>query len=109
MPDDAFRIGTLAFEVERFNTGVFSSIGQRDSMEDSYCCVQDLLLHPDVQASYFAVFDGHGGSHCALFLKKHLHIQLVKAFVCSDINIMNSENFESSFIGAIRQAYHTTD
>jgi hypothetical protein len=39
MPDDAFRIGTLAFEVERFNTGVYASIGDRDAMEDAYSSV----------------------------------------------------------------------
>jgi len=35
-PDDAFRIGTLEFQVQRFNTGVVSDIGQREGMEDSY-------------------------------------------------------------------------
>ena len=39
MPDDAFRIGTLAFEVERFNTGVYASIGDREAMEDAYSSV----------------------------------------------------------------------
>jgi len=39
MPDDAFGIGTLAFEVERFNTGVYASIGQREGMEDCNCSV----------------------------------------------------------------------
>lgn len=66
-------------------------------------------MHPDVQASYFAVFDGHGGAHCALFLKKHLHLQLVKAFVGTATNIMTSDNFEATFVRAVRLAYHTTD
>lgn len=35
-PGDAFRIGTLEFVVERFNTGIISDIGQRDHMEDKY-------------------------------------------------------------------------
>jgi hypothetical protein len=48
MPDDAFQIGTLTFEVERFNTGVFANIGHRENMEDAYCTVQDLLLHPEI-------------------------------------------------------------
>lgn len=33
-PGDAFRIGTLEFLIERFNTGIVSDIGQRDYMED---------------------------------------------------------------------------
>jgi hypothetical protein len=35
-PGHAFRIGTLEFLVERFNTGIVSDIGQRAHMEDSY-------------------------------------------------------------------------
>jgi len=38
-PDDSFRIGTLEFQVQRFNTGVVSDIGQRECMEDSYQCI----------------------------------------------------------------------
>lgn len=60
-PDDAFRIGTLEFQVQRFNTGVVSDIGQREGMEDSYQCIQDLRLDSKIPVSYFAVFDGHGG------------------------------------------------
>jgi hypothetical protein len=35
-PGDSFRIGTLEFLIERFNTGIISDIGQRDYMEDYY-------------------------------------------------------------------------
>jgi len=35
-PDDAFRIGSLEFHVQRFNTGVYSDIGQRPGMEDTF-------------------------------------------------------------------------
>ena len=34
VPGDAFRIGSIEFEIERFNTGIVSDIGQRDYMED---------------------------------------------------------------------------
>ena len=33
-PDDAFRIGQLEFQVQRFNTSVAQDMGQRDHMED---------------------------------------------------------------------------
>jgi len=39
MPDDAFRIGTLEFQVQRFNAATYSDIGQRNSMEDSYVSI----------------------------------------------------------------------
>ena len=35
-PGDFFRIGTLEFMVERFNTGIVSDIGGRNTMEDSF-------------------------------------------------------------------------
>jgi hypothetical protein len=38
-PGHAFRIGTLEFLVERFNTGIVSDVGQRPHMEDSYACI----------------------------------------------------------------------
>jgi hypothetical protein len=39
VPDDTFRIGTLEFHNKRFNSGVHADIGQRKSMEDTYCCI----------------------------------------------------------------------
>lgn len=38
-PEDAFRIGKQEFLLERFNTGIIADIGQRKSMEDTYCCI----------------------------------------------------------------------
>lgn len=38
-PGNAFRIGTLEFVVERFNTGIVSDIGQRQSMEDTFSAI----------------------------------------------------------------------
>ena len=65
-PGDAFRIGSLEFLIERFNTGIVSDIGQRDHMEDSYKYVQQLINFDNkVQITYYAVFDGHGGAMCA--------------------------------------------
>lgn len=43
-PDDAFRIGSLEFQVQRFNVGVVSDIGQRSGMEDSFQIIQDLKI-----------------------------------------------------------------
>ena len=39
VPDDTFRIGTLEFHNKRFNSAVHADIGQRKSMEDTYCCI----------------------------------------------------------------------
>ena len=45
-------------------------------MEDSYASIQDMKLDENVSCTYYAVFDGHGGADCALFLKDNLHLQL---------------------------------
>jgi hypothetical protein len=77
-PGHAFRIGTLEFLVERYNTGIVSDIGQRPNMEDSYQCIQDLIIDDNVSVTYYAVFDGHGGADCAQFLRDNLHIEIKK-------------------------------
>jgi len=83
-PEDAFRIGKQEFLLERFNTGIISDIGQRKSMEDSYCCIQDLKIDPKTTVSYYGVFDGHGGSKCAQYLRCNLHKFITKQFL--DLN-----------------------
>lgn len=38
------------------------------------------MIDFDVSATYYAVFDGHGGPECANFLQDNLHIELKKCF-----------------------------
>lgn len=46
--------------------GIISDIGQRDYMEDYSQYVHQLFnIDNKVQITYYAVFDGHGGSSCA--------------------------------------------
>ena len=60
---------------------MIADIGQRNSMEDSYQMIQDLCIDKEIPVSYFAVFDGHGGHQCAIFLRQMLHLNIVKAFM----------------------------
>lgn len=76
-PGNEINIGDLVFEVCRFNWGVWSSIGMRAIMEDSEVVIQDLRILPDA-VSYYAVFDGHGGKECSIYLKMNLHKYLAK-------------------------------
>lgn len=63
--------------------------------------------------SYFAVFDGHGGDSCSLFLKQNLHKNLVESFVkpknTKILPLMQSQDFEATLKQAIYEAYLTTD
>ena len=113
LPEDATRIGNLEFLMQRFNTGVANSIGERNTMEDTYSCIQDLRISPTVSVSYFAVFDGHGGDSCSRFLQENLHHALVEAFVSprdkSRMTLIESKNCSETFEGAIREAFHACD
>lgn len=63
--------------------------------------------------SYFAVFDGHGGDSCPLFLKENLHRQLVESFINprdpKRLPLMQAANFEATISEAVKEAYKTTD
>lgn len=64
-------------------------------------------------ASYFAVFDGHGGDSCSNYLKKNLHVEIVKALVHpADPGrppISESVDFEATLVDAIKEAFKATD
>ena len=74
-PGIEFQIGTLEFEVCRYNYGRFSSIGLRPTMEDADVIIQNLFINSQ-PVSYYAIFDGHGGNKCSIFLKENLHVIL---------------------------------
>ena len=61
----------------------------------------------------FAVFDGHGGDSCSLFLKRHLHKNLVECFVkpkkFNALPLMQSQNFEETLKEAVNEAFLATD
>ncbi len=73
--------------------------------------IQDLGLDPNISCSYFAVFDGHGGDSCSLFLKYNLHKVLVDCFVKpkNGLPLMQSLDFEAALKEAVCQAYLTAD
>jgi len=76
-PQDLFRIGTLEFQVLRFNAGVHSEQGFRASMEDEEILLQDLATSNWRHCSYFAIYDGHGGRECVSFVRQRLHMNFV--------------------------------
>lgn len=57
--------------------------GRREYMEDSLAHFQNNLFH------YSAVFDGHGGDKCSLFLKRNL-LQYIKRCLSKNKNIKQS-------------------
>ena len=81
--NDHILVGRTGFSVNRFDYGIAEEIGHRQTMEDSCAIVQHLNVRALSQASpqhfpqsFFAVYDGHGGSEASAFLSKTLHVRL---------------------------------
>ncbi|GJN16379.1 hypothetical protein PR202_gb03362 [Eleusine coracana subsp. coracana] len=82
--------------------GYSSLKGRRASMEDFYDIKSSKI--DDNQINFFGVFDGHGGTHAAEYLKEHLFVNLLKhpAFI-TDIKSAISEAYkqtDSDFLDA---------
>ncbi|XP_010270505.1 PREDICTED: probable protein phosphatase 2C 27 isoform X2 [Nelumbo nucifera] len=61
-----------------FRSGSCSEIGPKQYMEDEHLCIDNLLEHLDTNVdfpspgAFYGVFDGHGGSDAASFVRKNL-------------------------------------
>ena len=76
-PNDEFALGDLHFRVQRFNGTVVSQQGARGTMEDEHVFLQDLAVSNWRHVSWFSVYDGHGGSQCAKYLRQNLHMNFI--------------------------------
>jgi serine/threonine protein phosphatase PrpC len=50
-------------------------------MEDTYQVIQDMVIDEETSVTYYAVFDGHGGTECSQYLKENLHLEIKKCFL----------------------------
>ncbi|XP_024017656.1 probable protein phosphatase 2C 27 [Morus notabilis] len=70
-----------------FRSGSCSEIGSKVSMEDEHICIDDLLEHLGATANltspgaFYGVFDGHGGTDAALFIKEN-----ILRFIVNDVD-----------------------
>lgn len=72
VPNDIIRLGSLRFEVHRYNFASASVQGIRPTMEDEDFC-RDGFLVGESRLSVFNVYDGHGGFDASKFLKHRFH------------------------------------
>lgn len=80
--------------------GVESVQGKRKAMEDAHVCLRDVSgIQPGVNASYFAVYDGHGGTRTSKFAEENMHKTVLAdpAFAAGDVE------------AALRSAFAATD
>jgi len=78
-PHDTLRVGSLEFQVLRFNSAVYSEQGFRATMEDEEIVLQDLATSNWRHCSFFGIYDGHGGRECVSFVRQRLHMNFVAA------------------------------
>ena len=90
--DDKLKIGNLDVVVSKYKYGIYHEIGKRPTFEDTFKIKSNLTtkFKNDI-ISYFAVFDGHGGSETSQYCELYLHKKLEKLINCEskvDINIL---------------------
>jgi len=78
-PHDTLRVGSLEFQVLRFNSAAHSEQGFRATMEDEEILLQDLATSNWRHCSFFGIYDGHGGRECVSFVRQRLHMNFVAA------------------------------
>ena len=72
-PGDVIKIGSVMIKVNRFNVGMAEDRGSKHrQMEDRSVIIQDLYVSENIDLSFFAVFDGHGGTLCVRHVTEYL-------------------------------------
>lgn len=116
--DNATKAQSERWEVRRFAVGVGRHQGLRASMEDEDVALQDLPLDSAEalcgggkaeEASFFAVYDGHGGNGCAQFTKACLHRLLQRQLWLRCGGLGNSRRIFRDLYVATRRAFLATD
>lgn len=78
-------------------------------MEDSYACIQDMMIDEEVSVTYYAVFDGHGGADCAQFLRENLHIEIKNKLIDHIDGIKDSDDVNETLYHCIKRAFEDSD
>lgn len=107
-PQDFFKIGSLEFQVLRFNVGRCAEQGRRPTMEDEDVILQDLGISNWRHCSFFGVYDGHGGRDCAEFVKDNLHM-IFREAVNSNGSLDGSQHVLQDVLSALLSGFRDTD
>lgn len=107
-PHDTLRVGSLEFQVLRFNSAAYSEQGFRASMEDEEILLQDLAASNWRHCSFFGVYDGHGGRECVTFVRQRLHLNFVAA-LHSRGGLDRSSQVHHDVCDSLAQCFRETD
>jgi len=107
-PHDLLRVGSLEFQVLRFNSAVYSEQGFRATMEDEDILLQDLATSNWRHCSFFGIYDGHGGRECVSFVRQRLHMNFVAA-LHSRGGLDKSAQVHHDIVDSLTQGFQETD
>jgi serine/threonine protein phosphatase PrpC len=68
-----------------------------------------MVIDEETSVTYYAVFDGHGGPDCAIFLRDNLHLEIKNCFLDNIDGIKESEDLNESLTSCINRAFEETD
>lgn len=95
-PGDVIKIGSMMLKVNRFNVGRAEDKGNKQRMmEDKSVIIQDLAISDTLDFSFFAVFDGHGGTLCVRHVSDNLP-DILREFILKSDRISNLYDNENS-------------
>ncbi|CAF2113567.1 hypothetical protein YC2023_103090 [Brassica napus] len=104
---------TIPVYIPTIRSGSYADIGPKRSMEDEHICVDDLssqlgcLFQLPKPSAFYAVFDGHGGSEAATYVKQNAIRLLFEDDnfpQTSEVNSVYVEQVKSSLRNAFLQA-----
>lgn len=104
---DVFKIGESAFRLLVHNWGLSTELGDKSRQEDKCCIIDDLRLFDEVVVPCYAVYDGHGGATCSIFLQKTFHKNIRE--IINIKKLRTSKNILADMIEAIQTAIIYTD
>lgn len=104
---DVLKLGNLTFRVLVHNWGYTTELGHKNKQEDKFCIIDDLRIFEDVVVPIYAVYDGHGGFACSIFLQKHFHKNLRDIIKLKKLT--ESKNILMDLADAVQDAIIYTD
>jgi len=104
---DIFKIGETSFRILNHNWGITTELGDKSRQEDKFCIIDDLRIFDEIIVPCYAVYDGHAGPACSVYLQKHFHRNLREIIIMK--NLKESKNFLPDFISAVQEAIIYTD
>lgn len=107
-PHDLLSVGSLEFQVLRFNSAAYSEQGFRATMEDEDILLQDLATSNWRHCSFFGIYDGHGGRECVSFVRERLHMNFVSA-LHSRGGLDKSSQVHQDIFDSLDQGFRETD